>query len=203
MHFGPDKQMLWFLCLVFQFYFAIYFYSHYYLFSCMCWHALSIIIYFLAFFCFFLGKFNFVCAPVVHIFEISLPWHLWLVWSLENSSGTIFPPSVARHVVCYPGSVLATERSCKLNASSWCRCRFPHVDVYLCKFNFHTKRFVRVGVWVYGWVCVCVYVYKCTLVCVCAKIHFAAPSCLGFTYSLLLFLGSKSIFSVIAFYQTW
>jgi len=46
------------------------------------------------------------------------------------------------------------------------------------------------------------YVWVCVWVCVCAKIHFAAPSCLGFTYSLPLFLGGKSISFVIAFYQT-
>lgn len=81
---------------------------------------------------------------------------------LDNSSSTI---PAARCLLSWQCPC------CWLNAWNWCRCRFPHVDVYLCKFNFHTKRSMRVCTGV------------CVGVCVCAntmKIHFTLPGCLGF-----------------------
>lgn len=104
--------------------------------------------------------------------HLRLRWAVWSRWGgggwcggLENSSSTI---PAARCLLSWQCPC------CWLNAWHWCRCRFPHVDVYLCKFNFHTKRSMRV--------CVCrMWVYACVCVCVnTMKIHFTLPSCLGF-----------------------
>lgn len=104
--------------------------------------------------------------------HLRLRWAVWSRWGgggwcggLDNSSSTI---PAARCLLSWQCPC------CWLNAWHWCRCRFPHVDVYLCKFNFHTKRSMRVCVsrmWVYVCVCVCVNTMK---------IHFTLPSCLGF-----------------------
>lgn len=133
----------------------------YYFFCCCCWCyccACGCLLGYV-FFRYFFRKFNFICAQVVDIFEISLthPAHtqpfvavvvsvykrggggrMWC-GGLDNSSSTI---PAARCLLSWQCPC------CWLNAWNWCRCRFPHVDVYLCKFNFHTKRSMRV--------CVCV-----------------------------------------------